>query len=257
MQPPRSVFVRAPGPAYADCLRRSDAVIDLAAAARQHTGYVAGFRRLGVPVMELPPLDGAPDATFVEDVAVVSEDRALITIPGAASRRRETASVEEALGAQLEVETMREGALDGGDVLRVGQIWFVGNSSRTDATGIAALARFVPGDVVEVPVRAGLHLKSGATALDRATVLIDPGALDAAAFEARGVSVVHAPEPLGANVLNLGPEVWVSASAPKTAALLNERGHRVRVVPMSAFHAGDGALSCLSLRVPATGGGCA
>ncbi|MFK7990584.1 MAG: dimethylarginine dimethylaminohydrolase family protein [Sandaracinaceae bacterium] len=257
MQLPRHVFVRAPSPAYADCLRREDAVIDLPAAARQHAGYVAGLRRLGVPITALPPLEEAPDATFLEDVAVVLDDRALITIPGAASRRGEPASVQSALSGELEVEAMYSGTLDGGDVLRVGDTWFVGRSARTDADGIASLTRFVPGEVVEVPVRDGLHLKSGATALDPETVLIDASTLDPAPFQERGISTLPAPEPSGANVLPLGPEVWVSASAPSTAALLTARGHRVRVLPMSAFHAGDGALTCLSLRVPPAGGWCA
>jgi len=63
-------------------------------------------------------------------------------------------------------------------------------------------------------------------------------------FARRGVALIDAPDELGANVLELGSRVLVSAAAAKTAALAAERAIRVDV---SEFHKGDGALTCLSI----------
>lgn len=73
-----------------EALRSSEAEVDLHAARREHDAYVEVLRtRLGLEVVELPADDTLPDCVFVEDVAVVCGDTALITRPGAESRRRE------------------------------------------------------------------------------------------------------------------------------------------------------------------------
>jgi dimethylargininase len=261
---PSRVLVRSVPASYTACLRSDPrAEPDLLTAHRQHAAYVEAIRALGVVVVAVPPDDASPDACFVEDAAVVTGAHAVATRPGAPSRRAEVVPVARALADVCIVHAMEPPAtLDGGDVLRVGATLFVGLSARTNADGAAFLAEVAARDGLAtcvIPVATGLHLKSACTLADAATLLYAPALLDEAAlalFRASGLACVQAPEPIGANVLALGDRVLVSAAAPATAALLEARGHAVVPVDVAEFHKGDGALTCLSIRIPPPGGVC-
>jgi dimethylargininase len=108
------------------------APIDVANARRQHTEYQQALRSLGCEVRELPALHDHPDSVFIEDTALVFDECAVITRPGAESRRGETAGVAEALKPYRRLYHIEApGTLDGGDVLRVGKRVYVGDSSPT------------------------------------------------------------------------------------------------------------------------------
>lgn len=194
----------------------------------------------------------------MEDGAVVLGDRVVMTRPGAQARRAELPSLETALAGHLAVQHLEApGTLDGGDVMRMGDRLFVGRSARTNDTGIEqlrALASEVGLEVVPVAVPdASLHLKSVCSALDDRRVVVDATALPPAVLSDLGLTVHEVPEPAGANVLCFGDRVLVSADAPRTAAWLCAEGFTVVEVPLGEFHRGDGALSCLSLRLPPPG----
>jgi len=258
---PARAVTRAVSARYADCLRSdASARIDLQLARAQHAAYVATLRGLGVVVDVLPTDDVCPDACFVEDTAVITGAHAIATRPGAPSRRAEVEPVATALANDLSVHWMEAPAtLDGGDVLRVGSRLYVGLSSRTNRDGADALARFASLDgleVLQVSVRGGLHLKSACSLASASLFLYDPrvmGVEELSPFRAFSLELAPVAEPAGANVLAVGHAVLVSAAAPQTAAMLRARGLDVRVVDVGEFHKGDGALTCLSLRVPAAG----
>src|SRR5690606_11889034 len=114
--------------------------IDLDRARRQHADYRDLLARLGCDVLVLPEQAGMPDAVFVEDVAIVTDEVAVMTRPGAASRRGEGASVAAVLDRYRPLHAIEApGTLDGGDVLRIGRRVYVGESARTNAEGIAQL----------------------------------------------------------------------------------------------------------------------
>lgn len=258
---PATVIVRAPSASYARCLRaNASEAIDLDAARLQHAGYVGALIETGAEVVVMQREDELPDACFVEDAAVVLDRGALLTRPGAESRRAEVPSVAAVLERHRKLHTMRAPAtLDGGDVLRVANRLFAGLSRRTNDEGIAALREVAKAEGIEVVplvVRDGLHLKSACTLAAPGLVVFDPDMIDRAAiaaFEAARLETVAAAEPAGANVLAIGDRVLVSAAAPRTAALLGARGLAVRSVDVREIHKGDGALTCLSLRVAAPG----
>jgi len=260
LAPPLRIWTRSVSSSLQQCLRVASETPSLELARIQHAGYVAALRGLGIEVDELPALDTAPDAVFVEDTAVIIGAHALITRPGAPERRGEVASIAAALAPHLQVHTMEAPAcLDGGDVLRVGDHLYVGMSARTNADGVEQLAKFAVRQGLTtrtIPVEAGLHLKSAVTALDESTVIVDPNQLDPALLKALGLRVIEAQEPAGANVLALGRWCITSAAAPKTATLLATLGHHVLPVEVDQFHIADGALTCLSLRVAAPGTWC-
>ena len=144
--------------------------------------------------------------------------------------------------------------LDGGDVLRIAGRLFVGLTDRTNRAGFEFLASAAAGlETIAVPVARGLHLKSGCTIADAETLLCHRASVDPAPFVAAGVRVLEVDESAGANVLALGPTVLASSAAPRTIDRLTALGFDVRVLDLGEFHKGDGALTCLSLRVPAAG----
>ena len=225
--------------------------IDPDAAARQHRGYCEALRACGARVVTLPPLEEFPDSVFVEDTSVVLEEVAVLTRPGVGSRRGEVSLIEPEVARLRPVVRVEPPAtLEGGDVLRLGRTLYVGLSQRTNAEGAAALGRLVAPhgyEVVTVEPRGCLHLKTGCSALDDETVLVNPEWVDAKVFRGREVVAVDASEPWAANVLSVGGTVCVDAAFPRTAEALAARGRDVRVVEVSEFAKAEGALTCMSL----------
>lgn len=256
---PGHAIVRPPSTSYASCIREdATASIDIALARTQHAGYVAALRDAGIVVDILPELPDAPDATFVEDTAIVLDTCALVTRPGARTRRAEVASIAAVIGDRRTLTIMPPpGTIDGGDVMRVGRRLVVGLSQRTDRAGAEALARVAATDgitVVTVDVPSGLHLKSACSVVTPELVVVHGELADALRRELDpSIELLRVPEPAGANVLGFGDRVLVSSAAPRTAALLDARGLRVQAVDLSQIHLGDGALSCLSLRFAPSG----
>jgi dimethylargininase len=257
---PQIAWVRRVADTYADCLRPPGPPIAVEIALREHAGYVDALRDVGVDVRFLPEAPALPDGVFVEDVAIVlAPALTVLTRPGVHSRVAEVETLESALSGEL--AHLPEGAtLEGGDVLRWGDTLFVGISARTNTAGVdalAAIARAQGMRVVSVRVRSGLHLKSACTLLDAHTLLYLPERIDLAPLRDAGLEAIAVEEAQGANVLALGRHVLVSAAAPRPADLGAARGHEPIAVRIDQFHLGDGALTCLSLRVPAVGQWCA
>ena len=120
------------------------APIDLTVARQQHAAYEAALETAGCRVVRLPELSDQPDAVFVEDAAIVLDEVAVLTRPGAASRRPEVKAMAEALAPfRRTVGIARPDTLDGGDVLRLGRTLYAGLTSRTTAAGIAQLRALV------------------------------------------------------------------------------------------------------------------
>ena len=190
-------YTRAVSPRLAECaLTHLDRqAIDPARAAVQHAAYEQALADAGFEVVRLPELAEDPDAVFVEDTALLLGGHAVITRPGAASRADEVHSTADGLEPFFTVHHLGAGVLDGGDVLRIGTTLYVGQSSRTDAAGTAALADLVaPLGFTVVPVELGrcLHLKTAVTYAGRDTVLINPDWVYPALFVGAGAIAVDA-----------------------------------------------------------------
>lgn len=217
--------------------------IDVARAAAQHAEYESLLEELGCVVRRLPMRADLPDSIFVEDAAIVTDTIAVITIPGAESRRAETEDVAGALREVRELAYIEApGTLDGGDVLRVGGRWFVGRSSRTNDEGIRQLRKFIPVEVIGF--RGCLHLKSAVTEIGDDTVIINPAWVDPFGPHI----AVHPDEPFAANVLLLG-EIVVSGLYPRTVERLERGGRNVRTVDASELAKAEGGVTCCSIIV--------
>ena len=227
--------------------------IDIDLAAAQHAAYEKALDRLGFTILRLEAQPDLPDSVFVEDAAVVLDELAIITRPGAVSRRPETLTIAEALAPIRPIAQMvPPGTLDGGDVLRVGRRLFVGRSGRTNEDGIrqlrALVAPFAYG-VTTVPVTGCLHLKSGVTAVAPGTLLINPRLVPAALFDGFDLIEVDPREAAGANALLAGDAVLYADASPATAARLLAVGIDVRLLDMSEIAKAEGAVTCCSLLI--------
>ncbi|TAN04333.1 MAG: dimethylargininase [Rhodanobacteraceae bacterium] len=225
--------------------------IDLALARRQHEAYEQALRELGCEVRQLAEQPDQPDSVFVEDTAIVLDEVAVITRPGAVSRRGEVASMAEALSGLRELARIEApGTLDGGDVLRLGRVLYVGTSARSNAEGIAQLARALTpfGYRVEAtPLHDCLHLKSAVTQVAEDRLLLNPAWIEARQFPGWKTVAVDPAEAHAANALRVGSAVIHPASCPRTARALRELGIDVRSVDMSETEKAEGGVTCCSV----------
>jgi dimethylargininase len=246
-------LMRGVPPTLASCelTFRTREPIDLGRAIAQHAAYAELLRGLGLEVVELPADPSYPDCCFVEDVAVVLDELALVTRPGAASRRGEIAAVASALARyRPTLATPEPATLEGGDVLRVGRRLFVGRSGRTNAAGIARLAEVAEPHgyrVMPVSVTGCLHLKSAVTALDDGRLLVNRAWLDPAPLRGLELVDVDPAEPEAANVLRVAKHVVVHAGFPRTTERIAALGYAFLPLDISEFLKAEAALTCKSL----------
>ncbi|HET6546201.1 MAG TPA: oxidoreductase-like domain-containing protein [Rhodanobacteraceae bacterium] len=231
--------------------------IDVERARAQHRAYRNALTALGCDVLVLPAEPALPDSVFVEDVAVVLDEAAVMTRPGALSRRAEGASVAAVLRRYRNLLAIESPAtLDGGDVLRTGRTLHVGESARSNAAGIAQLQALVASfgyAVRGVPTRGCLHLKSAVTQLDDATLLVQPDWVDHAAFTGFRLIETDPDEAHAANVLRIGGAVVMPAGFPRTRQRLVAAGFDVVTVDVSELQKAEGAVTCCSLVFRAAG----
>jgi len=231
--------------------------IDIALAEKQHEEYVDALRRLGCEVVMAEELPFHPDSVFVEDCAVVVPELAIITRPGAESRRDEVVSMVDALAPYREKIYYIEapGLLDGGDVLRIGQQIWVGLSGRTNADAVLQMQAILKpyGYTVDaVRLKGGcLHLKSAVTQVADDLLLLNPDWVDDAYFPDFDIIETDPDEPEAANALLVGDTVIYPADFPYTALLLAEEGVELMLVDNSEVIKAEGGVTCCSVLLEA------
>jgi dimethylargininase len=225
--------------------------IDVNLASWQHQQYEEALRAVGCEVLRLGAETTLPDSVFVEDAAIVLDELAIITRPGAASRRPETVTIAKALEPFRKLYFIEApGTIDGGDVLRVGGNVFVGLSSRSNQAGFEQMQILLEPfgyKVNGVAVRGCLHLKSAVTQVAIDTLLINRKLLDADGFGGQNFIDVDDAEPFAANALLLNQEVIYPASFPRTRKRLEDCGISTRVVEVAELIKAEGAVTCCSL----------
>jgi dimethylargininase len=246
-------LTRQVSPSFASCeltfLDRQP--IDVAKAIQQHRAYEACLTELGVNVTSLPADPNFPDGVFVEDPAIVLDEVAIVTRPGAESRRGETESIAQALMQFRELRYIREPAtLEGGDVIYVSDLLYVGVSRRTNREGIAQLTELVKPfgyRVQPVKVYGCLHLKSGACWAGGNVILANHHWIEE--YQFRGWKIINVPddEPSAADVLPIGDTLLVPASFTHTRQILEAEGIKVRPIDVSELQKAEAGVTCMSL----------
>jgi dimethylargininase len=225
--------------------------IDLVRAQEQHRAYEKLLEKLGASVISLPAEPELPDSMFVEDPAIVLDELAVILPLGTETRRREAASLAQALSRFRKLEYVAlPGTLEGGDVLRIGRKVFVGLTKRSNGEGIRQLAAILSAhnyEVLTVPVTGCLHLKSAVTHLGRNTLLANRPWFDTTAFAGYDWIDVDPAEPHAANALALGDTIIFPASFPRTRARIEAFGFHVTPLDISELQKAESGLTCSSL----------
>lgn len=220
----------------------------------QHSNYVQALRDCGLEVLKLQADEDYPDSVFIEDIALLTPCFAVITNPGAPSRRGETAGIREVLQEFYEdiFEIQHPGTLEAGDVMKVGDHYFIGLSKRTNREGaeqlIALLDKFrLSGSTVELQNL--LHLKTGVSYLENNTMLVAPELKESELFDNYCCIEVQPEETYAANCIWVNGTIIVPKGYPVTLQKIKDAGFdRMLAVDTSEFRKLDGGLSCLSLR---------
>ncbi len=228
---------------------------DYEKALRQHDDYISALRECGVEVTVLPADERYPDSCFVEDPAVITRCCAIITNPGAPSRNGEK---DEIIGAVREffaeenIEYIRApGTLEGGDVMMVGDHFYVGRSARTNAEGIRQFIAILEKHGLtgsEVPLKKVLHLKTGVNYIENGNMLVSGEFVDKSDFDKYNKITIPEEESYAANCIWVNGTVIVPEGYPAVEKAVRDAGYRVRLVDTSEYRKLDGGLSCLSLR---------
>jgi dimethylargininase len=222
-------------------------------ALEQHAAYVHALKSCGLQVIVLEADEAYPDSIFVEDTALLTPTCAIITNPGATSRKGETAAIKEVLlDHYSQIETITDpGTIEGGDVMMVGTHFYIGLSDRTNPEGAQQMIVYLKkygysGSVVHVENM--LHLKTGISYLEQNTIAATREYLSIPDFQKFKVLGVDHQESYAANCLWINGTVLVARGFPKTIQTIEAAGYSVIELDVSEFRKLDGGLSCLSLR---------
>ena len=225
--------------------------IDVGVATQQHRLYEDCLAGLGCALRTLPAEPDMPDCVFVEDIAVVLDEFALVTRPGAPSRRAEIPAIERALGDHRKLEHIVPPAtLDGGDVLVLGRDVFVGLSARTNEEGLRQTqSKLEPlgYSVTGVQISGCLHLKSAVGQISTDTLLVNREWVDTGVFGDRRLIHVAPSEPRAAGALPIGDTVVYPSAFTRTRDRLAEAGIETTTVDLSELAKAESGVTCCSL----------
>jgi dimethylargininase len=223
-------------------------------ALKQHQRYIEALIECGLEVTILEADEDYPDSVFVEDTAVLTPRCAIITNPGAPSRRGEIIEISKVLkNIYQNVETITEpGTLEAGDVMMVGNHFYIGISKRTNQAGANQLINILEKyDLTgsTITLENVLHLKSGVSYLDNNNLLSIKNFINEPEFQKYNIILVDEDESYAANSLWINDNVLVPEGFPKTKENINNAGYTAIEIDVTEFRKLDGGLSCLSLRV--------
>jgi len=251
----KNAIVRRPGRSLVDGIASAPELgkPDYKIAIKQHDDYIEALKFCGLEVTELQADERFPDSCFVEDVAVCTKKFAMIAKPGASSRRGEEKEIIEVIKKYYNnLEYIKEpGTLEGGDVMMVGDHFYIGLSKRTNREGakqlIEVLKKYGMSDSI-VEISEMLHLKSGLAYLEDNILLVTGEFINNLEFKKFKKIMIEEEEIYSANCIRVNDYVLVPAGSPETKEKIKAAGFKVIVVDTSEYRKVNGGLSCLSLR---------
>jgi len=218
-------------------------------ALEQHAAYCEALNRCGLEVMVLEADERYPDGCFVEDTAVVTVEAAVITNPGAPTRQGEEAEISRVLARFRKIEKIElPGTLDGGDILRADNHFYIGISARTNRAGAAQLTAILTRygyTSSEIEVASGLHLKSGIAYLGNGNFISVPEFKEIAGRS--NMIITDQKESYSANCLAVNNHILIPRGFPESKRRIEELGYNTIELEMSEFRKMDGGLTCQSL----------
>ena len=226
---------------------------DYSLACRQHDKYIEALTSCGLHVDILDANEAYPDSTFIEDVALLTSECAVITNPGALSRKGEEKDVVRIIEKHYKhVEFIREpGTIEAGDIMMAGSHYYIGLSERTNKEGVRQMTetlRKYGMDASTVELREVLHLKTGVAYLEHNNMVTAGEFISHPVFQEFNLLKVGGNEAYAANCIWVNETVIVPFGYPQTKNMIASFGYRIIDVDLSEFQKLDGGASCLSLR---------
>jgi len=250
-----NAIVRTPGRSIVDGLSDSKTLglPNYEQAIIQHQSYIDVLTKCGLDVLVLEPCEEYPDSTFVEDVALITPNCVIINRPGAPSRRGEVHEIEFVLKQKFKniEEIEAPGTIEAGDIMMVGNHFYIGLSDRTNLSGakqaIGILKKYgMTGSTVTL--NDVLHLKTGLSYLENNKLVIYGEFMNDPIFENYDFIEIPEEEDYAANCIWVNENVIVPSGYPISKEKISNAGFNVIEVDVSEFKKLDGGLSCLSLR---------
>ncbi len=218
---------------------------------KQHKQYINGLRKCGLEVTVLEPDEKYPDGCFVEDTAIITDNVSIITNPGDVSRRGEEGVIKSILSKDKDIRCIRTpGYVDGGDILRVDNHFYIGLSKRTNQEGARQLSEYLKEfgyTSSTIPVKSVLHLKTGITYIQNNNFLsINEFS---SKFSNKGkVIAINKANSYCANCIFINNNLIIPAGFPGVKERLVNLGYNnIIEIEMTEFEKMDGGLTCLSL----------
>ena len=219
----------------------------------QHADYIEALIECGLEVTILPAEESYPDSCFVEDVALMTPHCAIITNPGAESRKGEITSMIPTVEDMYDKVEFIEapGTVEAGDIMMVGEHYYIGLSDRTNEIGAMQMISYLEkygmsGSMVNMSEM--LHLKTGLSYLEKDWLLVTGEFTEKSEFEKYQRIEIPNEEAYAANSVWVNDTVLTPKGFPKSKSLIEKTGYKIREVDVSEFQKLDGGLSCLSLR---------
>jgi len=219
----------------------------------QHQNYIDALLECGLDVTVLEADENFPDSCFVEDVALCTPHCAIITRPGAESRRGEIHEMKEVLKEFYKniEQIQKPGTIEAGDIMMVGDHYYIGLSARTNQQGAEQMKSILKKygmTASTVPLEKVLHLKTGLAYLENNYLLLSGEFTRNSEFNKFNKLVIDAKDAYSANCIWVNNKVLIPAGFPGTREKIAQIGYDIIDLEMSEFQKLDGGLSCLSLR---------
>lgn len=247
---PKYALVREPGASFFQCITShpQQHSINVSNAKKQHSAYCNTLIELGLEVIHLPIDNEHPDSCFVEDNAIIHDNKALITRMGAESRRGEELVVEKTLNDFMDTKrTISPGTIEGGDVIHLPNHLICGVTQRTNVDGVDQMRNWLNVPVETYKDLSIVHLKSYITYLGDDYIIATKGYMNHPTLKNFKNLVVDDNESYAANTLAIGNTILIPKGFPSTLAMLGDAGFEVIPLDMREFQICEGALTCLSL----------
>ncbi|MHA1985533.1 MAG: dimethylarginine dimethylaminohydrolase family protein [Promethearchaeota archaeon] len=247
-------IVREPTKNFQEGLTSSDlGKPDYIKALKQHSSYINALKKCGVEIITLKADDRFPDSTFVEDTAVVNKDLAIITNLGAPSRRGEEREIKTFLEKYFDnIESIKHpGTLEGGDILKIENEYFIGLSSRTNIEGAKQFESIVEKygySCSLISLKVFLHLKTGVAYIGDNNLVVSGELIKNPIFKKYNLTKVEEDEVYASNCIRVNNYVLIAEGFKKFRDSILDLGYKTLEIDVSEFRKMDGGLSCLSLR---------
>ena len=250
----RKAIVRKPGKSMLKGLTTAELGLpDYEKALLQHAEYVKALQECGLEVIVLNADEDYPDSTFVEDTALLTHKCAIVTNPGALSRRGEVVEIKKVLKEHYcNIEEVHlPGMVEAGDIMMVGSDFYIGLSERTNEEGARQVIEYLEKYGMRgftVKLEEVLHLKTGVAYLEQNNLLACGEFLSKEEFQKFTILEIDEKESYAANCIWVNDRVLVPKGYPKAKEIIKNAGYEVKEIDVSEFRKLDGGLSCLSLR---------